>query len=234
MNKNSNVYTIIYAAVMVILVAVGLAFTSQALKDRQHKNENIDKMQQILRSLNIHTDTKQTITKYNEVIKDAFMIDADGNIIENSKGTKESDPAFSFEISTLKHSTEVPVFIAEVEGQTKYICAMYGAGLWGPIWGYLALNDDRNTIYGADFSHASETPVLGAKITEPWFPAKFVGKHLFYDGDFKSVGVVKVGHSASEQDYVDGISGSTLTSRGVNDMMFDSMNKYKNFLSKHE
>ena len=108
---------------------------------------------------------------------------------------------------------------------------MYGAGLWGPIWGYFSLNDDRNTVFGADFSHAGETPGLGAEIVTPAFSRQFIGKKIFADRTFKSVAVVKPGKSAQGQDYVDGISGGTITSQGVDRMLFSSLSGYLKLLT---
>ncbi len=230
MNKNSNLYTITYAAVMVILVAIGLAFTSQVLKERQQKNENIDRMQQMLRALKITADNKTAIEKYNSTITDAYLVDVSGNIVEGSNGTTETSPAFSAELSKLASSTQFPVFVANIDGATKYVLGLYGKGLWGPIWGYISLDDDMDTVYGVDFSHASETPGLGAQIVEQFFRDRFVGKQLFRDEQFTSVAVVKPGKGLADQDYVDGISGSTLTMNGVHGMLFNSLKKYEPFL----
>ena len=219
MNTNSNVYTIVYASVMVLLVAVALAFTSQALKSYQEENVANDKRQQILRSVNVAVMASEAKTKYDEVIKEAFIIDAEGKKIEGD--------AFSAELSKGQH----PVFVANIEGKTKYIMALHGAGLWGPMWGYVSVNEDKNSVFGVDFSHAGETPGLGAEIVKPAFCTPFVGKELFKGGTFKSIAVVKPGKSAAGQDYVDGVSGGTITSQGVHNMLFDSLNGYVKFLT---
>lgn len=216
---------------MVILVAVGLAFTSQALKERQKNNENIDKMQQILSSVNIKVNTKDAQNVYNQHIKEAFLVNYQGNKIEGSDGIGVKDPAFQTEFSKTireKENGQFPVFVADIDGQTKYILGMSGAGLWGPLWGYVSLNQDRSTIFGIDFSHASETPGLGAKITEDWFKEHFKGKHIFMENSFSPV-IVKKNASALPNG-VDAISGSTLTSNGVNNMIEHSMEMYKQFL----
>lgn len=112
---------------------------------------------------------------------------------------------------------------------------MQGAGLWGPLWGYLSIDDDKNTVFGSDFSHAGETPGLGAEIVTPAFSDQFKGKKLFNaEGEFKSIAIVKPGKTAEGQDYVDGISGGTITSQGVNKMIFDSMSGYVKFLTSQK
>ena len=107
---------------------------------------------------------------------------------------------------------------------------MNGAGLWGAIWGYLAIESDGSTVYGAEFGNAGETPGLGAEIVEPEFRNQFIGKELIKNNEFKSIAVVKPGQSVSDRDYVDGISGGTITSKGVDNMLFNSVKKYDSFL----
>lgn len=236
MNKNSNVYTITYAAIMVILVAIGLAFTSQTLKENQRKNKNIDKMQQILRALKVD-DNKATATEtYNQVITDAFLVDDAGNIVEGSNGIGETSPAFVLALKGMNEAGTYPVFVANLNGVTKYVLGLYGQGLWGPIWGYVSVDEDKNTIYGVDFGHAGETPGLGAKITELAFRDLFPGKHIFNaEGAYTSIAVIKPGsHAPAGQDCVDGISGSTLTSKGVNNMLLKGLKKYEQFLTKND
>lgn len=222
MNRDSNSYTIIYAAVMVVLVAVALAFTSQSLRSAQKKNEDNDKRQQILRSINVTVSASDAEAKYNELVKDAFLID------ENGEKVGDANDAFE----GLKEG--FPVFVATVDGQTKYIMALNGAGLWGPLWGYLSVNDDKNTVFGADFSHQGETPGLGAEITKTEFSKPFAGKEIFKNGEFKSIAVVKPGKSVAGQDYVDGISGGTITSQGVSKMIYDSLKSYEKFLTSKQ
>lgn len=231
MNRESSVYTIIYASVMVIIVAVGLAFTHQALSDKQKANENIDKMQQILRSLQVETRPEGAETKYAELIKDAYLVNQSGDLVEGSEGLGTSDPAFVTDIAG-GDADELPVFVAEVGGKKLYVIPMTGSGLWGPIWGYLSFEENGDVVYGTDFGHDSETPGLGAEIIYPAFRNQFGGKHLLQGGEFKSIAVVKPGQSRSDRDYVDGISGGTITSKGVDAMLLQSVGKYKNFLLK--
>lgn len=221
MNKESNVYTIIYATIMVVLVAVLLAFTSVSLRSYQKKNEDNDKRQQILRSVHVSISGDETEAKYRELIKEAFLV--------NDKGQRVEGDAFAVEASKMFAENTYPVFVAVVEGQTKYILAMHGAGMWGPIWGYIAVNEDKSTIFGIDFSHQGETPGLGAEITGTAFSSQFVKKQLFRGSEFKGVAVVKPGKTVQGQDYVDAISGGSVTSIGVNNMLMNSLNHYVGF-----
>ena len=123
------------------------------------------------------------------------------------------------------------VFECEVDGQKKYVIPVYGAGLWGPIWGYIGLNEDKNSVYGVYFSHAGETPGLGAEITTPKFQGQFAGKKVF-DGANVGLSVVKNGRVANPDYEVDGISGGTITSQGVDAMLKDCLKPYEKFLNK--
>lgn len=113
----------------------------------------------------------------------------------------------------------------------KYIIPVYGAGLWGPIWGYVAFDSDGSTIYGAYFAHKGETPGLGAEIEKPKFSDQFRGKTLFHGDRFYPVAVVKNGQKPTgEGDYVDGVSGGTITSKGVGAMLDNCLSPYSAYL----
>jgi len=226
MNRESNTYTIIYASGMVILVALLLAFTSQILQKKQQQNEVIDKMRQILRTINVDATNAQAESEYKRLITDSFVIDADGNKTEGD--AFEIDLAV--ELEKPEKNRKYPVFIATVNGEQKYILALRGAGLWGPIWGFISLNDDKNTVFGADFEHSGETPGLGSEIDRPVFSNQFIGKRIYsQEGKFVSIAIVKPGKSATGQDYVDGISGGTITCQGVETMLHHSIGAYDKF-----
>ncbi len=229
MNRDSNSYTIIYASVMVIAVAFGLSVTHQMLNERQTANVNTDKMQQILRSLNMNVEAKDAQGAYDKLIKNAYLVDAQGEKIEGTEGVAPDDPAFSTELGDAA-AQGLPVYEAEIDGSVKYIIPMTGSGLWGPLWGYLAIEPNGSTLYGAEFGHSGETPGLGAEIEHEEFASQFREKNLFKAEQFTSVAVVKPGQTNTHRDYVDGISGGTITSKGVEDMLLHSVGRYKNFL----
>ena len=234
MNKNSNIYQILYAAVMVLLVGTVLAFIYMALKPKQNENVANDTRKQILSALHVaaanDADVKGLYEKY---ITQDLLVDGEGNIVDSA-----ANVAFDVE---MKKNIKLPVAERKLpvmkctmdDGSIKYVLPMYGAGLWGPIWGYVAVNDDGNTIYGANFSHEGETPGLGARIAEQPFQDEFQDKHLFVDGVFKSVAVMKKGQKTTDgAEQVDALTGATITSRGVSDMMADCLAPYEPFLKK--
>lgn len=228
MNKNSNTYTFIYASVMVILVAAALALVNDSLKAKQQRNVDIDKMTQILTSVKVEASMSDAEAKYAEVITAAYAVNVNGEkTLTDAKQTFIIDMAK--EIAKPVEERNLPVYEAQVDGAKKYIIPLYGAGLWGPIWGYISLDADANTVYSASFSHKSETPGLGAEIVTPTFQAPFSGKHLFRDGEFRSIAVLKAGAKSETQDQVDAISGGTITSTGVQNMLFDCLSVYEAF-----
>ncbi len=224
MNTNSNSYTLIYASVIVIIVAFLLAFVSSALRDTQQKNVELDTKKQILSALNIR-EVKDVDATYNQYVKQDMLMQPDGTLQEN---TDVFATAYEKEV---KENNRLHVFVAEIDGETKYVFPVYGAGLWGAVWGYVALNADKNTVYGVYFSHASETPGLGAEIAGVQFQNEFSGKKTLENGEI-ALGVVKYGKVEKPDYQVDGISGGTITSVGVDAMLKNSLSNYKSFLTK--
>ena len=224
MNTNSNSYTIIYASVMVIIVAFLLAFVSSSLKATQDKNVQLDTKKQILAALNIK-NVEDADAEYKKYVKGDMLMNVDGTLTENT-----GDFITNYE-KEAKEENRLHVFVCEVDGQTKYVVPVYGAGLWGAIWGYVALNEDKDTVYGTYFSHASETPGLGAEIATDWFQQEFVGKKTLKNGTV-ALSVVKHGKVEKADYQVDGISGGTITSVGVDTMLKECLKEYVNFLTK--
>ena len=229
MNKESNLYTIIYAAITVVVASIMLAYTSETLYPLQAKNVAIDKIRHILSSINIISKHSTAEQLFNEYIVDSYLVDSKGEKVPGDPLKTELAEELRKPVAERKY----PVFEASIGGKKKYILSMHGTGLWGPIWGFISLDDDKNTVYGASFDHEGETPGLGAEIGLPQFGNEFHGKKFFNtEKKFTSIAVVKPGHPAHGQDYVDGISGGTITSRGVNDMLKSSIGAYEMFLRK--
>ena len=223
MNTNSNSYTIIYASVMVIIVAFLLAFVSSSLRIKQTKNIELDTKKQILAALNIR-GIKDVAVEYKKYVKSDMLMSEDGTLTENTGAF-----AINYE-KEAKESKRFHVFVCDMDGQTKYVFPVYGTGLWGAIWGYVALNGDKDTVYGVYFSHASETPGLGAEIATEWFQKQFEGKKTVEDGQI-ALGVEKNGKVVKPEYQVDGVSGGTITSKGVDAMLKTCLGDYTSFLT---
>lgn len=228
-DKQSNLYIVLYITVLVIIVGTALAFTSTALRPRQQENIEADKMKQILASLHITPQKDSIRAEFGRIITEQFAVDSRGSRIGGAD-------AFAIDIAAQvklpQNERQLPVYKAQLPGGTvKWVLPAYGAGLWGPIWGYVALDNDGSTIYGAYFSHQGETPGLGAEIAKPAFTGQFDGKRLFKNGVFRPVEVIKKGlKPTGDGDYVDGVSGGTITSKGVGEMLDNCLAPYEAFL----
>ena len=211
MNKESNVYIIIYSTVMVVVVAVLLAVAALSLKDRQDANILNEKKNAILASLSA------TDQNYDEFIN-AYAVNAEGEMIEG-------EDVFVL-LQDLKGSFEqgkFPVFEAQ---DGRVVLPITGSGLWGPIWGYIALESDMNTVSGIVLDHSGETPGLGAEIATPAHQAMYKGKQLFEGDEFVSITLKKGGASEGNTHEVDAITGGTKTSDGVSAMINGSVENY--------
>ena len=189
LNTNSNAYIIVYSTILVVIVAFLLAFVSSSLKDKQEANVALDVKKQILNSLNLRG------------LDDAAAEAKYGEVV---KEEQEMDGQ--------------KFYACEVDGEQIVVVSLKGMGLWGGISGYVALHgEDEVTVYGAYFNHESETAGLGAEIkdSQAW-QKKFIGKKVF-DGDEVALSVVKKVDDPETQ--VDCVTGATLTSNGVNDMI---------------
>ena len=237
MNRNSNIYTIIYAAVMVIVVAAILAYASISLSGKQTENINNEKKMNILASINKGKDAKKAPDKnkyideeYTKYIVESYCVDVNGN--------KTSADAFSTELESElkkknKEERNLPVFVGNDGGSKKYIFPVRGPGLWGPLWGYVSLDDDFNTVFGAVFDHKGETPGLGAEISTEAFQKQFIGKKVFDGNRFVGIKVVKPGNPATNHT-VDGISGGTITSEALGTMIIECLRDYEKFFQNQK
>lgn len=240
MNKNSNTYIIAYATVLVVVVAAVLSYASISLKPRQEANVLIEKKGAILASIGQGYDatkTAQSKDKYIDAEYDKYIT---ASFFVNSKGDR-TDADARVVLDALGNLPDVfaekkamPVFEAKsANGSVIYVIPVTGKGLWGPVWGYLAMNADCNTVEGAVFDHKGETPGLGAEIALPAFQNQFVGKQIFENGKFESINLTKgVGSSNGNPYAVDAVSGGTLTSNGVRDMLKNCLGDYVPFFEK--
>ena len=228
MDVNKNSYTFSFAAVMVVLVAALLSTAAIGLKPFQSKNVLLEKKQNILSSVGININREEADIQYPLFVKEELVLNFQGAIIDGNA----FDIDLQKELKKDKELQSLPLFISEVDGEKKYIIPLRGKGLWGPIWGFIALEDDLNKVFGAVFDHKSETPGLGAEINIPKFEDPFSGKTIFEDEELVSIKVVKGGANEGDMHAVDGISGGTITSDGVSDMLYERLSMYLPYFSK--
>ena len=211
---------------MVIVVAAILSVAAMTLQPYQKKNVEINNKQNILTSVNIESTAKDAEALYEKYILESFVINSKGELKEGIDAAKVD---MKKELAKPLEERNLPVYISSLNDSKQYILPVYGKGLWGPIWGYVALDNDLSTIYGVNFSHKGETPGLGAEIDTKDFQSKFFGKQIFNEDDmFVSVSVLKGGTANPDSKYeIDGISGGTITSVGVDNMLKDCLSSYE-------
>ena len=231
MKDFSNKYIMTFSVVMVVSVAILLSLTALLLQPRQEKNVEVEKKMNILSSINVVSTKSDAVSQYDKYIRNSYVINTDGKHIE---GVDPFTVSLRAEHKKPLKEQYLPVFIAvEDNGDTLRILPLEGKGLWGPIWGYVSLKSDMSTIAGVTFDHKGETPGLGAEINTTEFESQFLGKTLFKDGSFVSIKVVKGGVRPGSLNEVDGISGGTITSKGLEKMVYDGLIKYEQYLSQN-
>lgn len=231
MKHFSNTYIFIFSTVMVIIVATLLSLAATLLQPAQERNLEIEKKKSMLESIRVEATRANTVELYSKYITESFVLNSKGGNVE---GVDAFTVVLKNEQKKPLDEQNLPVFRATSDdGKKVIILPVEGKGLWGPIWGYVSLESDMNTIYGVTFDHKGETPGLGAEINTAWFEKMFIGKKLYDNDEFVSITVNKGGADPSDIHGVDAISGGTITSKGLEKMLSDCLVKYNDYLLKN-
>lgn len=241
-NKESNGYTFAFAIILVVVVGTSLALLANGLKERQDKNTETKKQMDILSAMidleKEGIDRSNARARFKDFVnlEDAVVLDYQGNVIEGIFDINgKVIPGTAFEVDIKKEYKDkkrkeefrnYPLFVAELDGQKRYIIPVVGKGLWGPIWGNVCLGEDMKTIVGASFGHKGETPGLGAEIKQPFFIKFWVGEEISSEGKFTNFEIVKDGSGKNLPSKIDGITGGTITSKGVEEMINRGVSVY--------
>lgn len=216
---------------MVVAVAALLSLAATLLQPAQEKNLEIEKKKNMLESIGITSTRENTVELYSKYITESFVLNSAGQPVQ---GVDAFTVVLRNELKKPIDQQYLPVFRAfPDDGEKVIIIPVEGKGLWGPIFGYVSLKSDMNTIYGVNFDHKGETPGLGAEINTSEFEGMFPGKKLFENESFVSVKVNKGGSDPADLHGVDAISGGTITSKGLEKMLFDCLAKYNDYLLKN-
>lgn len=233
--RQSNLYILIYAGILTVICGGLLALASEGLKEKQQFNVALEQKKNILSTVVEIKEGQDINALYGQRVKE-FVIDFEGNVKE---GVKPQDVKLAAEYKKPREQRLLPVyeFMNDVDpGKLEYVVLpVYGFGLWSDIWGFVALESDMNTIRGVSFDHKQETPGLGARIaSDSEVQARYKGKSIYESGKLVSVTMMKgEGNDYGDQPHkVDGMSGATLTAKGVNNMLNDYFNSYENYLKK--
>ena len=230
MKEFSNRYIFIFSTVMVIVVATLLSLAATLLQPRQQKNLEIEKKKSMLESIGIPSIHETTELLFDKYIKYSFVLNSRGEAVN---GVDAFNVVLNIEFKKPIEQQYLPVFKAiSGNGENVIILPVEGKGLWGPIFGYVSLKSDMNTIYGVTFDHKGETPGLGAEINTTSFENMFIGKKLYEAEKFVSIGVIKGRAKVGDPHNVDAISGGTITSKALEKMLKDCIVKYNDYLLK--
>lgn len=240
-NTESNLYTVVFATVMVLIVGTILAFLASSLKGKINENKRIEKQQNILYAMGVHeNDESSVVFVAKENVESEFSKYITKQIVIQGDDVTEDVNAYLIDIKkeaaaakSSSYTRRLPLFIGNKDGNEYYIVPVRGKGLWDAIWGYVALNNEL-VIQGVYFDHAGETPGLGSNIKERFFMDDFIGEHIM-DGDtFKGVAVSKSNSdpkNVRKTDFaVDAISGSTITGDGLAAMLKKDLKMYIPYL----
>ena len=231
MKEFSNRYIFIFSSVMVIVVATLLSLAATLLQPRQQRNLEIEKKKSMLESIGIPSTQETTEALYDKHIKESYVLNSKGEVVD---GIDAFEVVLNVEQKKPLEQQYLPVFNASPDdGEKVIILPVEGKGLWGPVYGYVSLKSDLNTIYGVTFDHKGETPGLGAEINTTPFESMFTGKKLYEGDKFVSIGVIKGGAKSDDPHNVDAISGGTITSKGLEKMLLDCISKYNGYLLKN-
>jgi Na+-transporting NADH:ubiquinone oxidoreductase subunit C len=228
-NKNSNFYTFGFAFTMVVIVGTLLAIASEGLKELQEKNANDKKMINILGAINVNANRSNAKELYEKYVIDSKIISGnDSNAEAFTIDIKKEFRDKNLNISDRNY----PLYECRKEDNTYFVIPVVGNGLWGPIWGFVALESDYRTVYGATFNHKQETPGLGAEINQSSYSNQYSGEFISdIAGIFQPIEVVKDGSGYGVNSKVDGITGGTITSKGVEEMTNRTLEVYVNYFN---
>jgi len=240
-NTEKNSYTVIFAAIMVVVVGSLLAFVASGLKPKIHENQRFEKQQNILYAMGVNDNEGEGDVTFvpTTSVEDDFSKYIVKQMVLDGSTAVEKENAYlidvSKEIAKAKNGekAELPLLIGEKEGKTFYIIPLYGRGLWDAIWGYISL-DDHMVVQGVYFDHKGETPGLGANIKQRFFMDDFTGESVMSGNSFEGITVAKGNgdplNTDKEDNQVDALAGATITGNGVTAMIKDCIKLYKPYL----
>lgn len=240
-NTDKNLYTVIFAALMVVVVGSVLAFLASGLSERIKENERFEKQQNILYAMGINENedqgnvnfipTDRVENEFSKYITEQLVIS--GDQITNNDEAYLIDLKKELALAKKGETPNLPLFIGEKDAKKYYIIPMYGKGLWDAIWGFIAL-DDQLVVQGVYFDHKAETPGLGANIKQRYFMDDFTGESILDGTRYAGIAVAKGNNDPvnkiKDDNEVDALAGATITGNGVSAMIRESVNLYKNYL----
>lgn len=240
MNKENNLYTVLFACAMVVVVGTILAYLASALSGKIKENERFEKQQNILYAMGVNENEDEGSVNFvpTDVVEQEFTTYITKQLVIEGDKITEDDEAYMIdikkELDKLKdgETPKLPVYVGDKDGETFYIVPMYGKGLWDAIWGFMAL-DKNMIVQGVYFDHKAETPGLGANIKQRYFMDDFTGESILNGSRYAGIKVVKGNNdpvnNIKDDNEVDALAGATITGNGVSAMISKTVNLYKDY-----
>ncbi len=240
-NTDKGIYTIVFAAIMVVVVGSVLAFVSSSLSPTIKQNEKLEKQQNILYAMGINENEDEGSVNFipTDRVAEEFSKYITEQLVIQGENITNDDEAYLIDLKqqeTLAKKGEerkLPLFIGEKDGKKSYIIPMLGKGLWDAIWGFVSL-DENLVVQGVYFDHKGETPGLGANIKQRYFMDDFEGESILDGTEYAGIRVAKGNNDPINQrkddNAVDALAGATITGDGVSAMIKQSLNLYKDYL----
>ncbi|REE83277.1 Na+-transporting NADH:ubiquinone oxidoreductase subunit C [Lutibacter oceani] len=240
-NTDKNLYTVLFATGMVIIVGALLAFLASSLKEKIAENKRIEKQQNILYAMGINENDESSVEFVSkDIVGEEFSKYITKQLVITGTDVVEDNNAYLIDLKkeeaeskAKKRARRLPLFIGNKDNTDFYIIPVRGKGLWDAIWGYVAVNSDL-VVQGVYFDHKGETPGLGSNIKERFFMDDFKGEHIV-DGDtFKGITAAKGNadpKNTNKTDFeVDAIAGATITGDGLSAMLKKDLKMYMPYL----
>lgn len=240
MNKENNLYTVLFACAMVIVVGTILAYLASALSGKIKENERFEKQQNILYAMGVNENEDEGSVNFvpADVVEQEFTTYITKQLVIEGDKITENDEAYLIdlkkELDKLKDGAtpQLPVYVGDKDGETYYIVPMYGKGLWDAIWGFMAL-DKNMVVQGVYFDHKAETPGLGANIKQRYFMDDFTGESILNGSNYTGIKVIKGNNdpvnNIKDDNEVDALAGATITGNGVSAMISKTVTLYKDY-----
>ncbi|MBT8281874.1 MAG: Na(+)-translocating NADH-quinone reductase subunit C [Muriicola sp.] len=240
MNRDNNIYTVLFACAMVIVVGSILAYLASALSGKIKENERFEKQQNILYAMGVNENEDEGSVNFvpTDVVEQEFTTYITKQLVIEGDKITENDEAYLIdlkkELDKLKNgeTPQLPVYVGNKDGETFYIVPMYGKGLWDAIWGFMAL-DKNMVVQGVYFDHKAETPGLGANIKQRYFMDDFTGESVLNGSNYTGIKVIKGNNdpvnNIKDDNEVDALAGATITGNGVSAMISKTVSLYKDY-----
>jgi len=242
-NTNKNSYTVLFAGIMVVVIGSLLAFMASGLSGLIKENERSEKQQNILYAMGVNNNVEDGGVSFigTDIVEDEFSKYIKKQLVIKGDSVIDNNEAYLIDMKKQLalykkgETPELPLFIGEKDNKEYYIIPMYGKGLWDAIWGFVAL-DENMVVQGVFFDHKGETPGLGANINQRYFMDDFTGESIMQDTRYSGISVAKGNNDPlnerKDDNKVDALAGATITGNGVSAMISESVNLYKNYLTK--